>query len=210
MAHTILGIDLGTYSVKVAQLQAGFRAMRLISLHERPLLPPLIPGPNAKEGDGSDREGPQAPRSFEPESLLDRQFRTLAELVAEVGQRPEMTAISLGEESTVRVIALPLSDPKKVEQVLPFELEGQLLGELEDQVIDHTMARTGLTADGQPAPAGPAAAEAQGSLVLAAVAPRVRVQDLVARLLRLGLEPRLIGAAALAEAALLASAPLSE
>ncbi len=207
MAHTILGIDLGTYSVKLAQLQAGFRTMRLLSLHERTLLPPLtIDQPEAVSPGAAGAIPPKG--EGEGESLLDRQFRTLVQMVSELNQRPEMTAVSLAEESTVRVIALPLSDPKKVEQVLPFELEGQLMGELEDQVIDHTVARTGLLPDGQTASA--ASPEAQGSLLVAAAAPKARVQELVARLERLGLEPRLVGAAALSEAALLSNAPLPE
>ena len=41
MAHTILGIDLGGHSVKLAQLEAGFRSLRLLALYERELLPPL-------------------------------------------------------------------------------------------------------------------------------------------------------------------------
>ena len=34
MAHKILGIDLGTYSVKVAELSAGFRQSQLTGLYD--------------------------------------------------------------------------------------------------------------------------------------------------------------------------------
>ena len=39
MATTILGIDLGSYSVKVARLDVSFRSMHLISLEEHRLVP---------------------------------------------------------------------------------------------------------------------------------------------------------------------------
>lgn len=177
MAHTILGIDLGSHSVKLAQLEAGFRSLRLLALHERELLPPLQ-GAN------------------EQEPLLGRQVRTVRALCDELGLRPEVSATAVGDSATLRVMALPLSDPKKVEQVLPFELEGQLLGEIEDHVIDHTVAQTGLQLE----EGGPA----QGCRLLAAAAPRTQVEALIAELGRVGLEPRLIGAGALASAALLA------
>ena len=38
MAHKILGIDLGAWSVKVAELEAGFRQAQLIGLYEKRLL----------------------------------------------------------------------------------------------------------------------------------------------------------------------------
>lgn len=175
MAHTILGIDLGDDSVRLAQLQAGFRFTRLLALYERPLLPP--------EGE---------------EGLLERQIRTVRALCDEIGLQAEMTAAALGADTTVRVVSLPLSDPKKVEQVLPFELEGQLLGELEDQVIDYTVARTGLPQeDGQPG---------RGCRLVAAAAPKEKVRELIAALDQVGLEPRLVGAAALSCAALLQGA----
>jgi general secretion pathway protein L len=173
MAHTILGIDLGTYAVKVAQLQASFRAVRLLGLAERPLLPPLA---------DTDRAEP----------LLSRQIRTLVALLAELGIKPEMSAAALSGEVTLRVITLPLTDRKKIEQVLPFEMEGQLLCELEDQVIDHTVAQTGIAVeDGVP-----------GCRVVAAAAPREAVHALLDPLTRAGLEPRLLGAQVLSLCAL--------
>ena len=41
MAHKILGIDLGSWSVKLVEVSAGFRQSQLTGLYERPLLPAI-------------------------------------------------------------------------------------------------------------------------------------------------------------------------
>lgn len=181
MAHTILGIDLGTYSIKIAHVEASFRKTRLLALHERPLPPPVDAGDGAGDASG------------EVEPLLSRQVRALKALVDEQGLRPEMAAAALSEATTLRVISVPLSDPKKIEQVLPFELEGQLLGEVADHVVGYTLAQTGLQAEGG----------AAGTKVVVAAAPQQAVRETLVTLEQIGLEPRLLGAAALSCAPLL-------
>jgi general secretion pathway protein L len=188
MAHTILGIDLGTYSIKIAHVEAGFRKTRLLALHERPL-------PSPVDGDapaGGSSEG-AASAAGEVEPLLSRQVRALKALVDEQGLRPEMAAAALSEETTLRVVSVPLSDPKKIEQVLPFELEGQLLGEVADHVVSYTLAQTGLQVEGS----------AGGAKVVVAAAPQQAVRAALNALEQVGLEPRLLGAAALSCAPLL-------
>lgn len=184
MAHTILGIDLGTYSIKVAHVEAGFRKTRLLALHERPLPPPL----DAPAGDAS---GAGAASEVEP--LLSRQVRALKALVDEQGLRPEMAAAALSEAITLRVVSVPLSDPKKIEQVLPFELEGQLLGEVADHVVGYTLAETSEKGEGG----------AGGAKVVVAAAPQKTVREVLGTLEQIGMEPRLLGAAALSCAPLL-------
>ena len=119
MAHRILGIDLGTWSVKVAELEAGFRSSRLLGLYEKPLVEKL-----------------------EGESDLQQRARTAAALIAEHQLTPEMCATSLGGDATLRLITLPFSDPKKIEQVLGYELESQILGEITDLVFDSVISST--------------------------------------------------------------------
>jgi general secretion pathway protein L len=164
MAHKILGIDLGAWSVKVAELEAGFRVTKLIGLYEKPLLP---------------RE--------EGETDLARAARTLGELIAEHKLEPEMCATTLGGEATIRLIRLPLADPKKIDQVLGYELESQILGDLEGLVWDSVIA--GQSAPGQ-------------TDVIAVAAPREEVRALVDALAAVNAEPRVVGAAALSYAAL--------
>ena len=76
-------------------LDAGFRQAHLIGLYERPLLPP-------EEG----------------ESDLRRAARTFAELITAEHLHPEMCATSMRGEATLRLLSMPFSDPKKIEQVI--------------------------------------------------------------------------------------------
>jgi general secretion pathway protein L len=163
MAHKILGVDLGAYSVKVAELEAGFRQSLLVGLYEKTLLP-------AHEG----------------ETELSRAARTLAELISEEKLEPEMVATTLGGEATLRLLTLPFSDRKKIEQVLGYELESQILGEVEGLVIDFVVAGTGPN----------------GTNVIAVAAPKVDIQARIEALNNVRAEPRVIGAAALSFAAL--------
>ena len=168
MAHKILGIDLGTYSVKVAELSAGFRQSQLTGLYERALLP---------AGDG--------------ESELQRAARTVAALIADEGLRAEMFATSLGGEATLRLLSMPFSDPKKIEQVLGYELESQILGELEGLVYDSVISTTRL---------GEAGTSTTNVIAVAAQKDTVRAHG-EARA-AIGADPRVIGAAGLSYAAL--------
>jgi general secretion pathway protein L len=163
MAHRILGIDLGSWSVKVAELEAGFRSSRLCGLYEKPLLPKL-----------------------EGESDLGQRARTAQALIAEQQLFPEMCATSLGGEATLRLITLPFSDPKKIEQVLGYELESQILGEISDLVYDSVIS----------------SARGDSTNVIAVAMERTRVKELIESLQQIGAEPRVVGAAALSYAAL--------
>ena len=168
MAHKILGIDLGTYSVKVAEISAGFRTSQLTGLFERPLLP-----------------------AVEGETPLARAARTAAELIADQKLDAEMFATSLGGDATLRLLTMPFSDPKKIEQVLGYELESQILGELDGLVYDSVVSTTRL-GEGGTATTNVIAVAAQKDVV------RAHIDALAA----IGAEPRVVGAAALSYAAL--------
>jgi general secretion pathway protein L len=168
MAHKILGIDLGTYSVKVAELSAGFRQSQLTGLYERPLLP-----------------------AIEGETPLTRAARTVAELIADEKLAAEMFATSLGGDTTLRLLSMPFSDPKKIDQVLGYELESQILGELEGLVYDSVLSTTRL---------GEAGTSTTNVIAVAAQKDVVRAH--VEALSAIGAEPRVVGAAALSYAAL--------
>jgi general secretion pathway protein L len=163
LAHKILGIDLGAWSVKVAELEAGFRQSKLTGLFERPLLP-------RNEG----------------ESELECAARTLRELIADKRLEAEMCATTLGGQATLRLLKLPLSDPKKIEQVLGYELESEILGDLTGLVWDSVIA--GQSGD--------------STNVIAVAAPRALVRTVIDALAGVQAEPRFVGAAALSYAAL--------
>lgn len=168
MAHKILGLDLGTWSVKIVELSAGFRQSHLTGLYERPLEP-------AAEG----------------ETPVARAARTAAALIADERLDAEMFATSLGGDATLRLLTMPFSDPKKIEQVLGYELESQILGELEGLVYDSVISTTKLGEGGT-----------SSTNVIAVAAPRELVRAHIEALQAVGAEPRVVGAAALSYAAL--------
>ena len=163
MAHTVLGIDLGAWSVKIAEMEAGFRASKVIGLYEKPLLP-----------------------SEEGETHVQRAARTVAALIAEQRLEAEMYATTLGGEATLRLVSLPLADPKKIEQVLSYELEPHVLEDVEQLVIDNVIATT----------------TAEQTNVIAVAAPKKLVKAVIDALAEIQADPRVIGAAALSYAAL--------
>jgi type IV pilus assembly protein PilM len=168
MAHKILGIDLGAWSVKLVELEAGFRQSHLTGVYERQLLPAL-----------------------EGETPLDRAARTVASLISDEGLQAEMFATSLGGDATLRLLTMPFADPKKIEQVLGYELESQILGELEGLVYDSVISTTRAGEGGS-----------STTNVIAVAAPRETVRAHVDALAAVGAEPRVVGAAALSYAAL--------
>jgi general secretion pathway protein L len=168
MAHKILGIDLGTWSVKLVELEAGFRQSHLTGLYERQLLEPV-----------------------EGETPLERAARTAAQLIADERLSAEMFATSLGGEATLRLLTMPFADPKKIEQVLGYELESQILGELDGLVYDSVISST------RPGEGGTSSTN-----VIAVAAPKEIVRARLDALAAVGAEPRVVGAAALSYAAL--------
>ena len=86
---------------------------------------------------------------------------------------------------------MPFSDPKKIEQVLGYELESQILGELEGLVYDSVISTTRL---GERARRRPTSSPSRRKRSVV----RAKVEALAA----IGAEPRVVGAAALSYAAL--------
>jgi len=154
MAHTICGIDLGTFSVKFVLLEVSFRATRL-----RGLLETAVPGGDAP--------------------LLERQAMAVRAGLAEVsGEATPYLAIP-GDQLSIRLLELPFTEARKIDQVVGYELEGQIVHALEDVVYDHLVVAT---------------AE-QASTVLAVAAKRDDVGNMIAALEAQGTHPRSLYAA---------------
>jgi|GEM_PF-5443573 type IV pilus assembly protein PilM len=103
MAHTIIGLDIGSYSVKVSTVSASFRTLQWTNFREY-----VIP-----HGE-RDR----------PERAADEALQKVAEAARELNPMA-VTAIGADRVMT-RFVALPFSDRKRIDSVLGFELEGQL------------------------------------------------------------------------------------
>jgi Tfp pilus assembly PilM family ATPase len=194
---TILGIDLGSYSVKVARIEQGFRTVHLASIEEErvpepgegePLPPPPKDRKHEISANSEIAQGEAAPEEVPVDSLLDRQMRALLTILGRQKIRAENCAIGLSDDLTLRLVEMPLSDPKKVAQTLPFELAGQLMDDLDGHVIDQLPATV---------PSG-----SGGSLWLAGCARQADVESRLWSLSPLGLDPKVCGSTALATAVL--------
>ena len=163
MPHRVLGVDFGETSVKVAVLQTTFRQASLVDFIERPI---------------PDGESP----------ALERGVEVLGEILEEGNLRDVAVYVALpGDLLSLRLLELPFADEKKVEQVVPFELESQIPYEIDDVVIDHQVVATNEMAK-----------------VLCAAVPKETVRHFLDVLARIQVAPRAIFAAPLCYGALVA------
>jgi general secretion pathway protein L len=154
MAHTVCGIDLGAYSIKLAFVEAGFRATKLLGIEEIP-----VPAGDAP--------------------LIERQLAAVREGLGRVaGEVTPYLAVG-GDQLSVRVLELPFTDARKIDQVVGYELEGQIVNAIEDVVFDHLIA----------------AERPEGTTILAAAAKREDLAALIAAAEAQEIHPRSLFAA---------------
>ncbi|HZL21161.1 MAG TPA: pilus assembly protein PilM [Polyangia bacterium] len=154
MAHTVCGIDLGAYSVKLVFLETGFRATTLRGVMEIPVAAGEAP-------------------------LLERQLAAARSGMSQMtGEVTPYLAVA-GDQLSVRVLELPFSDARKIDQVVGYELEGQIVNAIEDVVFDH------LAVGQRP----------EGTTILAVAARRDDLAAFIAAAEAQGLQPRAVFAA---------------
>jgi type IV pilus assembly protein PilM len=166
MAHTVCGIDLGTFSVKLAFFEVGFRSSTFRGVVEVPV----------PEG--------EAP-------LLDRQLDAVKEELSRIAGEVTPYLAVPGEQLSVRVLELPFTDPRKIDQVVGYELEGQIVNAIEDVVFDHRVV----------------AEKPEGSTVLAVATKRDDLAALIAAAEGRGIHPRALYAAPVIYRTLVPAAP---
>ena len=172
MAHTITGIDLGSRSVKFAVLDVGFRRVRVNSAFEEPVPPGETP-------------------------LAERQAEALRAGLARLPSGSTIHVALPGEMLALRVLDLPFSDARKVEQVVGYELEGQIMHDQSEVVMDHVILSAAST-DGS---------EAAGSRALAIAARTDEIAAFLASLKQSGVDPRTLYVTPVIYQALLAEEP---
>lgn len=112
MAQRVLGLDLGAHTVKIAEVEVGFRVAKLIHLQ-------TIGVP------------------FGPEPPLQRSIEALRAFSG-VESNIDMVALGVpGDIYLTRVLGIPISDPRKLGAVVAHELADDLPWEMEDVVFDH-------------------------------------------------------------------------
>jgi len=154
MAHPICGIDVGAFSIKFVVFEIGFRHTTFRGAFEEMV------------NDG-------------PEPLPTRQVAALREGLARVSSDATLYLALPGDALSIRTLDLPFADQRKIDQVIGYELEGQMVHSLEDVVFDHVTIRT----------------DEDGSSVLAVAARRDHVAAWLEALKEQGVDPRALYAA---------------
>lgn len=118
MAQTLIGLDMGSHSIKVVGLERAMRAFLPVFFDEEPV--PMT----------QDEDGKLVP-------YPERAAVALAAIKERGHLRGDIVATALpGEMATSRNLTIPFSDPKKIAATLPFELEASVPFDLDDIVYD--------------------------------------------------------------------------
>lgn len=161
----VIGLDVGSRSVKAAVFERGFRGLELSSFTKT-------------DFDPGDPQG------------LPRALDSVGGGIA--GQGATIVARLPGDRVVLRFLDLPIADARKLDQVVPFEVESQVPFELDDLVVDHAIVRKN---------------DSGGAMVLVGAARRDDVRGLIPMLSAKGLEPRYLGAGPSSLASLVAAVP---
>jgi type IV pilus assembly protein PilM len=162
MAQNVMGLDLGSFSVKAVVVKMGLRGGEIVAFDAEPV--------------ELDREG-----NSSPAGVMDAAGRLLERMKQPV---EALHCAIPGDAATIRLVGLPVSAARRLEQVLRFELDEVLPYDIEDAVFDYVeVGRTG-----------------EEIRLLCAVTPTEKVGDILAGLAPLGMDPREVGIASLAYA----------
>lgn len=114
MPQTLLGIDIGSYSVKIAEIERSFKGFEFVNFYERRI---------------AYNELLKAEESVAV---------TLQGMIDDFGLRWDQVICGYpGHKVTARYLSLPFGGLKKISQTLEFELEGYVPFDLEGLVIDY-------------------------------------------------------------------------
>src|SRR5690348_15120479 len=106
----ILGIDIGTTSVKAVEIDSAFGRYEIHEYHENPIQPGSSP------------------------------LETARNLVATLVKKPDRIAAALKSgQVTFRDLQLPTRDKKAIQSTVGFELEDDLPFELDQAVFDYSI-----------------------------------------------------------------------
>lgn len=119
MAQTILGVDIGSYSIKIAEIERTFNSFEFVNFYERKIV---------------------------YNELLKREESiavTLQGMIDDFGLHWDQAICGYpGEKISSRFITLPFGNLKKIDQTIEFELEGCIPFELDNLVMDYHVLDT--------------------------------------------------------------------
>lgn len=154
MPQTILGIDIGSYSIKVCEIKRSLKDFELTHFSEQSIT--------------------QNPRLSYEESVAS----AIKGIIEKNDLSTEVVSVGLpSQHLSCRVIELPFTNIKKIDQALEFELEGYLPVPLEDLVVDYHIL----------------SAEQNKSRILTVYIPHDRLNKYLDMLKMAEIDPRSIG-----------------
>jgi type IV pilus assembly protein PilM len=150
MLKNVLGLDLGSHSIKAVELQQTFRSASAAQLRSLP------------------RVGDEVPL---PEMI--RRFVQLHEL-----STAHVISALRADRISSRRLSFPFSDRRRLDQAIAFEVEGDVALDLEQVVVDWAIV----------------SGDKSRADVVASIAPRAEVSELIETLRAAGCEPRTLEA----------------
>jgi general secretion pathway protein L len=177
----IVGLDLGSYSVKVVRLEARRAGEFEVLSYDEELLPPIEDGL----------------------LLRDRQKAALVALKERGRLEGDVYVTGLvGDVATLRTLVFPFSDAKKIEAALPFQLEAEIPFDLDEVVVAWTVIgpkwSARVDADEREEKTERSEKKSVETEVLVCSARREVVADLLALLAEVNIDPRHVELDALA------------
>jgi len=174
MGQVLLGLDIGTASIKGVRLTKSFRGLRLLDSFEKAV---------SRGEVHQDTEGP----------LTEGQLDALKTLISERRiQGGDLIALSLpGNLILSREVVLPFTDLKKIQQIAPYEIEGDLPFDLESVSVDYMLLKGRQYAPpaGEPDKAEPR----QETRLLVSAVPKDTLGKYLDLLEPIGIDPAWIG-----------------
>jgi len=159
MPQKIIGLDIGSHSIKAAELRRTFRGFELVGFHERAI-----------------------PRG-EDISPSDAVALALGELFGEGRIKDDIVITSIpGHLVSTRVIKLPFVDRKRMDRVIPFEVEGYTPFNIEEMVVSYHIVKI----------------EGGEAHILALLVKKDVLRDHLATLERVNISPKIVDLDALA------------
>jgi type IV pilus assembly protein PilM len=154
MTQPILGLDIGSFSIKAVCIRKGIMGVEWVGAYQK------------------DLSRFQGPFDWPKEGILG-----LKEWIADQGLPIDRVVVSLPAHLiSLRTLTLPFSDVRRIEKVVPYEIEALLPYPLEEAVIDyHAFEST----EGK-------------SNILAAAAPVVLIKHYLEYLSQAGIDPEAV------------------
>lgn len=116
MPQRIIGIDVGSYSVKVAEVERSFKSFAFTNFYERRI-------------QYNDLLSPEESVAIALQGIIDDN-----DLSWEIA-----CAAMPGQHVSSRLLTFPFGSSKKIEQTVTFEMEGHIPFNLEDVLVDYSV-----------------------------------------------------------------------